>query len=371
MKRTQGFSLIELMISVVVSMIILGGVMQVLLKSKQNALEQFQINDIQENARFAMHVLTQDLLMAGFLGCATVDDADVANAVRTTAGGFIDLTPITGFEGEAGISDFPLDLQARAIVGPDAFIVRRADNAQALLVKQHQPSNSKILLWDVQRFSIGDTLVMTDSSCRQVGVFQVSGPVGAGSTYINHAAYFDAGNASDNCTQNLQGNFSCSAACNSGNCPNSTNLPYSAGSSVMRFDANAYYIGRSPTYAGTQLEDMPVLFKQELSAGTSKQTKALAIAQGIENMDIIYGVDLDSNGEVNRFLRADQMDLDGNGTIDSEEWKSVVAVRISLVLRSQDPVFSTNQSVTLQGKAYNDRFLRQAFSQTIKLRNHG
>ncbi|MDZ7922954.1 MAG: PilW family protein [Marinagarivorans sp.] len=367
MRRTQGFSLIELMISMVVSMIILSGVMQVLLKSKQNALEQFQINDIQDNARFVMHVLTQDLLMAGYWGCATTDNADIANAIGipNDADGFISLTPLTGFEGEGGISDFPTDLQARAIAGSDAFIIRRADNAQALMVKEHKPSVSKIELWDVQHFAVGDTLVIADSSCRQVGVFQMSGPSGSGATYINNAA-----DALGNCTNNLQGNFVCSSACTSGGCPNSSNLPYSPGSSVMRFNANAYYIGLSPVYGGTELDDMPILFKQELNAGAIK-TKALAIAQGIENMDIIYGVDLNSNGEVDRFLRADQMDLDGNGSVDSDEWKSVIAVRISLVLRSHETVFSDNQAVTLQGKAYNDRYLRQAFSQTIKLRNHG
>jgi type IV pilus assembly protein PilW len=370
MMRQSGYSLIELMISTVIVLIVLGGTLQVALESKQRAREQMAVSEMQDSARYAMHVLTHDLFMAGYWGCATKESADVANTLRTSAGGFIDLVPITGYEGELSTIDFPVDLQARAIQGNDAFIVRHADSNSPINVKSHNATSATIHLWNDHQFAVGDTLVIAESNCRQIGVFEMSGPNTSPADLIVHNTNSGGGNDSDNCTKDLKGNFVCSVACKTNGCPDSYTQPYGPGSKVMRFLANAYYVGRSNIYSGTVLEDTPILFRQELSAGIP-QTRAVEIAQGVEAMDVIYGVDLDSDGEVNQFLSAQEMDLDNSGFTTADEWEQVIAVRISLVFRSANPIYPVAQSQTFNGINYSDRFLRQGFSQTIQLRNHG
>ncbi|HEY7773034.1 MAG TPA: hypothetical protein VIC26_07620, partial [Marinagarivorans sp.] len=206
-QRHAGYSLIEIMISTVVAIIVLGGAFQVVIDSKQRDRESLAVSAIQDNARYAMHVLSQDLFMAGYWGCATVDAANVSNVVRTSAGGFIDFSALTGFEGESSIIDFPVDLQARAIVGNDAFIVRHADSRNAYTVREHKSPSATIKLWDKHNYAIGDTLVIAEANCRQMAIFQMSGPSNGSSEVIGHNTNTGGGNAADNCANGLKGNF--------------------------------------------------------------------------------------------------------------------------------------------------------------------
>ncbi|HEY7773684.1 MAG TPA: PilW family protein, partial [Marinagarivorans sp.] len=197
-------------------------------------------------------------------------------------------------------------------------------------------------------------------------------PSNGSSEVIGHNTNSGGGNTGDNCANGLKGNFTCPASCaGQGACSDAIEADYLPGSKIMRFVANAYYIGRSNVYAGTALEDTPILFRQELSASGAIKTKAIELAQGIESLNMIYGVDLNGDGEVNQFLKASAMDLDGSGFVTRDEWQAVVAVRLNLVFRSLDPVYPSNQPVTLNNVQYNDRYLRQEFSQTVQLRNHG
>lgn len=371
MKMQRGYSLIELMIAMVIGLIVLNGAITVVIDGQQRAREDREINQLQDTARFALHVLTQDLFQAGYWGCVTRDAADVANSVRTTAGGFIDMTPITGYEGGDSTIHFPVDMQARAIKGSDAFIVRHSASDKKYMVKEHKVgASANITLWKKHHFSVGDTLVIAEANCRQIGIFQMSGPNNDGSEEIVHNPNEGNGNASNNCTKHLYSNFTCDNQCpkEPGSICAQT---YSNGAKIMKFVANAYYVGLSPTYAGTDLEYLPILYRQELSSEGVLATRAVELAAGVESLDMIYGVDRTGNGEVDQFISADQMDLDGSGFVTSDEWSQVAAVRVQLILRSIDPVYPSDQTVTVDGRQYSDRFLRQGFSQTVQLRNHG
>lgn len=372
MKKLHGYSLIELMIAMVVGLIVLNGAIGVVIDGQQRAREDREINLLQDTARFALHALTQDLYMAGYWGCATRDTADIANSVRTSAGGFINMTPITGYEGGESTIHFPVDMQARAVKGSDAFIVRHSASDKQYMVERHVAGNSaNIKLWEKHHFSVGDTLVIAAANCRQIGIFQMSGPNNKASNEIVHNTNQGNGNASDNCTKALKGNFECSSLCVGGKCPNSSDAEYENGDKVMKFVANAYYVGQSPVYAGTDLEHLPILYRQELSSEGVLATRAVELASGVELLNMTYGVDRTGNGEVDQFISASEMDLDSSGFVTSDEWEKVTAVRVQLILRSIDPVYPSNQNVIVDGREYADRYLRQGFTQTVQLRNHG
>jgi len=76
----QGFTLIELMIAMVISIIVIGGTIQAY-QSQQNAqLAQKQVVEMQQNLRAALYIMAKDIRMAGY------DPSSNANAGITQTG---------------------------------------------------------------------------------------------------------------------------------------------------------------------------------------------------------------------------------------------------------------------------------------------
>lgn len=92
----------------------------------------------------------------------------------------------------------------------------------------------------------------------------------------------------------------------------------------------------------------------------------IELVDGVENMQILYGLDTDANGSVNTFLRADEL--------SAATWPAVVSVRLALLVATDEELtssYDTNQrnmlDITLA--AAGDRRIRHVFSTTINLRN--
>ena len=84
--------------------------------------------------------------------------------------------------------------------------------------------------------------------------------------------------------------------------------------------------------------------------------------QNIEDMQILYGEDLDADGFANRYLTA----------TEGPVWADVVAARVSLLVRSTDNAsFQSEEYQDLFGNivAAQDKRLRRLFVTTIALRN--
>ncbi|HED14579.1 MAG TPA: prepilin-type N-terminal cleavage/methylation domain-containing protein [Gammaproteobacteria bacterium] len=77
-KNSRGFTLVELLVSLVLGLIVLGGVAAVMNNSKKNYEVQDYRSRMQENARFALQFLTYDIRMAGYTGylaCGSVSSS--------------------------------------------------------------------------------------------------------------------------------------------------------------------------------------------------------------------------------------------------------------------------------------------------------
>lgn len=68
-RKQTGLSLVELMIAISLSLILTLGVIQIFSSSKQTSRVQNALARVQENARFALDLLSHDIRMAGQLGC--------------------------------------------------------------------------------------------------------------------------------------------------------------------------------------------------------------------------------------------------------------------------------------------------------------
>lgn len=363
-RHQMGLSVVELLVSLAIGMAVIAGSIQVVVSSKRSFMDQDEVTFIQTNARFALDLISKDIRMAGYLGCATQNSVQTANSIADDAGGYISLHGLRGFEGSTTTSSFLADFQAKATVGTDAVLIRRAADSGEMDVGKHVAAAATIHLWDTHNYKEGSTLMIADASCRNVGIFQVSGPNGLPANHINH----NVGSGTKNCTKIVKGNFVCSASCKAVSCGGygTATGSYGPGSKVMEFVSNAYYIGESSVMPG-----MPALRRQVFNADGAPSTSSEEIALGVEDMEILYGVDSNGDGDVDQSRQADQMDLDGNGTVTDEEWDQVLNVKISLVFRSQAPVLANAEKRTLAGKDYEDRFMRQAVNSTIRIRNRG
>lgn len=78
-RRSRGFGLIELMIALVLSLIVVLGVVQVFIAAKNTYVSQSAAAVMQEDARFALSKMLQELRMVGMFGClASITDASLA-----------------------------------------------------------------------------------------------------------------------------------------------------------------------------------------------------------------------------------------------------------------------------------------------------
>lgn len=359
----RGLSVVELLISLVIGMAVIAGSIQVVVSSKKSFVDQDEVTFIQTNARYALDMMGKDIRMAGYLGCAAQNTVQMANSIDNNANGYVSLHGLQGFEGEVNTSGFPSDFKDIATSGTDAILIRRASDTE-MDVERHVGTAATIHLWDEHSYKKGSTLLIADASCRNVGLFEVTGPVGLPANHIVH----NKGNGTDNCTKVIKGNFVCSATCTANKCGGYTAAAgsYGPGSKIMEFVAHAYYIGESTVMPG-----MPALRRQVFNANGPASTSSEEIALGVEDMEILYGIDSNKDGNVDQQRKASEMDLNGNGTISEDEWDQAISVQVSLVFRSQMPVLSANEAKTLAGKDYNDRYMRQVVNSTFRVRNRG
>ncbi|HMY40126.1 MAG TPA: PilW family protein [Marinagarivorans sp.] len=361
--NAQGFSIVELLIAVTIGLIILSGVINVVVKSKTNKMQQDEVAFIQDNARFVVETLTSEIRMAGYMGCASPTTSLIANSIDGNFFNFVGTGGIEGYDGQTSVAGFPSPLNTLAKVGSDAFIVRRGDSDE-LGVESHVAASATISLYKQHSFPPGTPLMIADANCRYVGLFQVSSP-NANALPANKIVH-NTGAVTSNCTKIIRGSFVCTPSCTAVSCNGygTTTGSYSPGSKVMRFISRAYFIGPS-----TVMADMPALKRQSLVMDSTLTTRSEEIAQGVEDMQLLYGVDTNADGDVNQYRTAAQMDVDGSGAIDGKDWDKVKSVRISLVFRSQNPVAPSNQTQVINGVTYNDRYLRQAVNSTVVIRN--
>ncbi|PWQ98932.1 PilW family protein [Leucothrix arctica] len=101
-----------------------------------------------------------------------------------------------------------------------------------------------------------------------------------------------------------------------------------------------------------------------LNCSGSRSSASEEIAEGVENIQFVYGEDLDADGIADRYV---------NST-DVTSWQEVVSVNITVLVRSLKAVGNANAARSYQLSEdetinTNDRYLRAVFTATVRLRN--
>ncbi|SEQ83880.1 type IV pilus assembly protein PilW [Pseudomonas sp. NFACC02] len=80
-KQSRGFGLIEIMVALVLGLIVVAGIIQIFISTKTTFQSQNNAARMQEDARFALSKLIQEIRMTGMYGCLKLDTTPVAGAI--------------------------------------------------------------------------------------------------------------------------------------------------------------------------------------------------------------------------------------------------------------------------------------------------
>lgn len=341
-RRHRGFSLVELMVAMTISLILLSGVLAVVYSSKVAYRQNERVARLQENGRAAVTLMLQDMRAGGFHGCTrTVPFTNTLNNGSTLLWNFA--APVEGFDFTSAGTWTP---------AADAAIVSPRDGSDIIAVRTVRPgrplmtttagmaattSNITVAKNTADTLPVGTPLMISD--CSAGAVFGISLAVGTGATAnLNHAV----GGA---------------VAGGPGNASADVGVQFKVGAQVVPVDTVIYYIRDSATVRNGVSN--PALWRI-IGAGTPQE-----LIEGIEAFQVLYGQDTDGDRLVNTYVSADAV----------TNWNNIISVTFSMLIRSVEPNSSEIDARTytlLPGVTFgpaNDRYERTQYTTTVTLRN--
>jgi len=151
----RGLSLVELLIALAISLLLMAGVVEIVLGSKQTYQSSLALAELQESGRFALDILSQDLRSAGFAGGCP---SGLVNASGLATAPFaLEKAGIEGFgSGMSAPAWVPstrlanTDALLLRYVGEPALTARSITGNQLLLVSAGASAGAHYLLSDLQ-----------------------------------------------------------------------------------------------------------------------------------------------------------------------------------------------------------------------------
>lgn len=302
--RNRGFSMVELMVAMVIGLMILAAVSTVLVNSKKNYTTQDSMARLQENARFAMQLLTRDVRMAGYFGCAD-EISSVSNRLNPGAPTYsiFSTIPVEGSESGSTWSPSATSLAFTPLAGTDALAIRYVAGDPIPLTKE-MPSESASAQVDTNSgLQVGDVVMLAD--CSSADIFQI--------TNFNTSGGFD--HVVHNTGEGTPGN-------DPTNNPHKFSKAYGSDASILRFNSVAYYI--RPNDSG-----QPALYRRTLITNTGTSTSSQVdqeLVEGIEDLEILYGIDSVNQDGIPDVYRT--------AAAVAGDWDKVIAIRFGIVARS-------------------------------------
>ncbi|RKZ37344.1 MAG: hypothetical protein DRQ49_16375 [Gammaproteobacteria bacterium] len=335
MKKLYGFSLVELMIAMTISLVLMLGVATIMINTKRTYNVQQDKTQVQENARFAMEFLNKHLRMSGYFGCSgTVP------------------TNITPLQGQDNISRANL---VTDLYPSDVILVSFIDSEQAAFSVLHEspaPLNASPLQAGQKVFTFTNRGELFPND--QV----IASDCGGSDRYEVESI--------DDTSNQVTLKTSLVRTYSNGN--------QSYGAQLGRLVTYRYFV--AATDDGFSLfrdkdknaSNSSLKFNDPLDTNSENVEELI---QGVENMQIRYGVDTDSDGAINQYQTSTQV---------NNNWNNVISVRITLLVNTikerLDQEEDTGTYVLDPNLTYNsngapiDHRRRIIFTTTVMLRNN-
>ncbi len=340
-----GFSLVELMVSLLLGMLLLTGVGHLFLSTNKTYTLQDELIRMQENARVVLGLLKKEIRMAAYTSCPSW--SDMGNALMTAETNRIWMAHV-----DKGVLGIPSGNDAESIIDSgslsEVLVIHKINREGSIPVSSYHQAGYEITLTESHGVNRGDLLALIDDTCEQVSVF-VAGSGTSGST-VSYA--FSNSGTLYNCTGLLGGAFNCMDG------QSGTSIFDVSDSELAPLSSVAYYIRES--------NRVPTLYRRragETEGGS--RLSAEALVEGVEALHLLYGVDSDGDGVANQYRPASSIGLYSN------EWKTVTSVKVELLIRSLREVVDEPATYFFQGRKRTamDNYLRKVFVTSVELRN--
>ncbi len=356
-----------------ISMIVLLGVGSVFVTSKRTSIVQEEFARMQEGANFAFQFLTQDLRQAGYAGCNPVIKS-MLNTSSNDTGLFDFASGIYGWEADgtnpgstvtdpstttpsSTASDWDdhnspsVDLHSTMVgsvlPGTDVIVVKSTREIPNLIPSTNTtPTSASVTFGSSTGINMGQIVMLSD--CEKADLF-MNGTSPSGSALTRAAG--------------CGGYTPCNVT------PSTIQWSHEYKTSTVRVlttTSRAYFIG-----VGASGE--PALFRISYNQGIGAAAAPEELIEGVENMQILYGEDLNATDNV--FLPTRFVPMSAVTDINN-----VIAVRISLLMRTTRELDRPDDTRTYllagvtpaTGTTINpvdDKRMRKTFTTTVTLRN--
>lgn len=324
--RQRGMSLIELMIALALGLIITASVLTVYVNAGRNFAFDEQYGRMQENARYALRVIGEDLVMGDFWGPMVTTDTISA-----------DLAPPPGDCGETV-----------ALFDPRTAMLFNANSATA------SPNFVPCTTVSANLHGSSDVIAIKRVAGRPTARVFVDAADSDGDGDTTETLSVGIASLVDGQVY-LRTNGTSGALIHDASAAN----PPAVGWSDWRYTPRVYFVR---DHFQAQGDGVPALCRLDIAATSLSALSCLA--EGVEDMHLEFGLDTDIDGSANRFT----------ATPTAAEMNTVVTARVHLLMRSSNtiPFYDNQTSFRLGAKvvpAANDGYLRGVYSTTVAIRN--
>lgn len=338
LSRQTGLSLVELMVSLVISTMIMAGVLQIFVSSKKSYSTEEALSRMQENARFAVGAVSEDIRLTGFAGCSGVSTTPIVPDIGVKdddvhpVTNFINERSVVGFDEVSGVIDVNgNNYSLNGLVGDtDAFSISTAGTCSSHLMESMSTRTADITVSNQNScgWTAGQYLIITD--CTALDVFMLS----------NNPSTTDK-------TATLK-------HADSHNKKAKLSTKYVSESVVFDFITTTYYIGRN-----ADLE--PGLYRK-----VNNEAGELVVG-GVEDMQVRYGIDSDDDFIVDEYKTAAEV-----GSVSTGDWDKIISIEVNMLMASeQDNLVPQHQVYNFNGSTVtaSDNKIRHVVTKNISMRS--
>ena len=327
-----GLTLVELLVAVTLGAIILTGAVTLFVNNRDSYKSINELSRLQETARYALGMIVRDIRVAGYFGCADQGDTVTLN-VAAAAGQLWDfnldpdlgaiIPAVEGFDSAFPANDFlPSGFSVSVgnsgaggdiLANTDAITLRyiagsMLDVAPANGTLDYQVTadaingtGSTVRVDSTTGFAFNQVAAIAD--CGGADIFRISATPTATAVQANA----------------LSRNY------------NATSSPM-----IAPFVGVRYYIGDNGRGPGGEV--YPSLYRTiirpDITPGVALSESRQELFEGVENMQILYGVDTSGNGVPDSYVPSGDSPL---GAADpAGNWANIVSVRIAILVRTID-----------------------------------
>jgi type IV pilus assembly protein PilW len=377
LKPLKGFSLVELMVAVTISLLLVATMITLYLNVSRSNQEMAKTNSQIENGRFAIQVIEHDLEHAGFWGDHVPEFDDLTASTETPPGD----VPTTLPDPCANHASWPsTPAYQHNLLGIAVQLYDSIPGGCATLLKNKQPDTDILLVRHAAMCSIGD------DDC---------------ATAIAGDLYFQASRCPDDAEKFVLDTDAAKFILRKRNCTMSASTdPHDGYAEKRKFVSNIYYVRNYAVSAG---DGIPTLMRASFYlSGTSLAPQTPEpIISGIQGFRVELGIDdISDNGNniiittANSALKYDAAIKwadpanhtsavnRGDGIPDAytrppltlAQNTHVVAARIYILARTDEPSpeYTDTKTYTLGSATFgpfNDHYKRHVFMATVRLNN--